>query len=73
MQPLAESYLGGAVGQTLPVVFVVTGPGQCNHHGAVEGQHHRTETPATPSTLIRETLQLPRQIEGGEAQTRESN
>lgn len=61
------------VKQTLPVVLVVTGAGQSNHHSAVERQNHGTETPATPSTLIRETLQLPCQVEGGEAKTRECN
>lgn len=57
----------------MPVVFVVTGAGQCDHHGTVDGQHHGTEAPAAPTTHIREALQLPRQVEGGEAQARKCN
>lgn len=60
-------------GLTLPVVFVVAGPGQCDHHGAVQRQHHGTETPAATSALIRETLQLSRQVEGRETEARERN
>lgn len=55
------------------MVFVVAGPGQCNHHSTVEGQHHGTETPAMPSTLIRKALKLACQVEGGEAKTGERN
>ena len=55
----------------MPVVLVVAGAGEGDHHGAVEGQHHGAETPAPPATLVREALQLPCQVEGGEAQARE--
>lgn len=55
------------------MVFIVAGPGQCNHHGAVKRQHHGTKTPAAASPLIGETLQLSRQVEGGEAKTGERN
>lgn len=58
---------------TLPVVFVVAGTGQRDHHGAVQRQHRGAETPAATSTLIRETLQLSRQVEGSEAEARERN
>lgn len=58
---------------TLPVVFVVTRSGQSDHHGAVQRQHHGTQTPAATSSLIREALQLSRQVEGGETKTRERN
>ena len=56
---------------TLPVVLVIAGAGEGDHHGAVEGQHHGTEAPAPPATLVREALQLPRQVEGGEAKAGE--
>lgn len=55
------------------MVLVVADPGQCNHHGAVEGQDHGTETPATSATLIREALQLACQVERGEAKAGESD
>lgn len=58
---------------TLPVMFVVTGAGQSDHHCAVEGQDHGTEAPAASTATLGETMQLPRQVEGGEAQTRESD
>lgn len=54
----------------LPVVLVVAGSGQSDHHGAVEGQHHRTQTPTAPPALVREALQLPRQVKRSEPQAR---
>lgn len=59
--------------QTLPVVFVVAGPGQCDHHGAVEGQHHSAKAPAATTTLICKALKLSRQVEGREAEPGEGN
>lgn len=58
---------------TLPVMFVVTGAGQSDHHCTVKGQDHGTEAPAASTATLSETMQLPRQVEGGEAQARESN
>lgn len=59
--------------QTLPVVFVVAGPGHRDHHGAVEGQHHSAQAPAATSALICKALKLSRQVEGREAEPREGN
>lgn len=59
--------------QTLPVVFVVTGPGHGNHHSAVEGQHHGAQAPAAASAPVCEALKLSRQVEGREAEPREGN
>lgn len=59
--------------QTLPVVFVVAGPGHRNHHSAVEGQHHSAQAPAATSALICKALKLSRQVEGREAEPREGN
>lgn len=58
---------------TLPVMFVVTGAGQSDHHCTVEGQDHGTQAPAASTAALGETMQLPRQVKGGEAQARESD
>lgn len=47
---------------TLPVMLVIAGAGQRDHHGTVEGQDHGTETPAAPASSICEALQLARQV-----------
>lgn len=57
----------------LPVVLVVAGAGEGDHHGTVEGQHHGAESPAPATPALSEALQLPSQVERGETQTRESN
>lgn len=57
----------------MPVVLVVTGAGQGDHHGTIEGQDHGTEAPAASAPIVREALQLACQVEGGEAQARKSN
>lgn len=48
---------------TLPVMLVVAGAGQGNHHCTVEGQDHGTETPAAPASGSCEALQLACQVE----------
>lgn len=52
----------------LPVMFVVTHARQGDHHGTVEWQNCCTEPPALPTAVLREAMQLPSQVEGGEAQ-----
>lgn len=55
------------------MVLVVTHARQGDHHGAVQGQDGSTEPPALAPPTLREAVQLARQVECGETETREGN